>query len=71
MTTLTINVPDKEKKLVTQLIKKLGGEVISVEGKLTSTREKTLSKMEEGLSEVKSIQQGKTKGLTLGDVLNQ
>ena len=71
MTTLTINVPDKEKKLVALLVKKLGGEVISIDNKLTTTREKALSKLEEGLTEVKSIREGKTKGLTLDDVLGE
>jgi hypothetical protein len=65
MTTLTINIPDKEKKLVTELVKKLGGEVIHVD------RKKALSKLECGLAEVKAIREGKTKGLTLEDILEK
>jgi hypothetical protein len=65
MTTLTINIPDKEKKLVTELVKKLGGEVIHVD------RKKALSKLEGGLAEVKAIREGKTKGLTLEDILEK
>ncbi len=65
MTTLTINIPDKEKKLVTELVKKLGGEVIHVD------RKKALSKLEEGLAEVKAIKEGRTKGLTLQDILEK
>lgn len=71
MTTLTISVPDKEKKLLTELVKKLGGEIISIEGKLTTTRKNALSKLEDGLKEVKSIRAGNAKGLTLDDVFNQ
>ena len=65
MTTLTISIPDKEKKLVTELVKKLGGEIISIE------REKALYKLKEGLTEVKAIREGRSKGLTLNDVLEQ
>lgn len=65
MTTLTISIPDKEKKLVTELVKKLGGEILSVE------REKALLKLKEGFDEVKAIREGRAKGLTLTDVLEK
>lgn len=71
MTTLTISVPDKEKKLLTALLEKLGGKVISVEKETTSTRQNALSKLEEGLNDVRSIREGKVKGLTLDDVFDQ
>jgi hypothetical protein len=64
MTTLTIS-PDKEKKLVTEFVKKLGGDVINVK------REKALSKLKEGFDEVKAIKEGRAEGLTLDDILEK
>lgn len=66
MTTLTINIPDKEKKLVTELVKKLGGEVLHAHRKNAA-----LSKLEEGFAGVKAIKEGKADGFTLEDILEK
>lgn len=71
MTTLTINIPDKEKNLITQMIKKLGGEVIRVENRRATAKEKALFKLEDGFLDIKKIKEGKQKGLTLDNLFDE
>lgn len=71
MATLTITIPDKDQELLEQFVNKLGGEVIATDGKKHYAAQTVISKVEEGLVEMQSIREGKSKGLTLNDVLGE
>jgi hypothetical protein len=67
MTTITANVPDELSDKLKQFIEELGGEIL-VET-TSSLKEVVLSELEEGLSEAKSIQEGKKAGMSLAAFL--
>ena len=68
MTTLTINIPDSDTSLISQLVEELGGEVVSViEPEILSKN--ALDELREGLCEVKAIRQGKLLKISLKEAL--
>lgn len=72
MALLTIKVPQNAKSRLTEFVKELGGEVISVKRELPdSKKEELLNEIEQGLSEVKQIRAGKTKPYTIADLLRE
>ena len=70
MTTVTIKVPGKAKDKLSALVKELGGEIISISSVKESKKAKLLSEIKTGLSDVKSIREGKAKSYTMSDLLN-
>ena len=66
MTTITVNIPDNATDKLSKFIQSLGGEVIEV-----VSNESPLTKLEEGLCEVKAIKEGQIKGLSLSDILEK
>ena len=68
MTTLIIEIPEKEKDTVLGFLKKHGVKVQEPEKELT--REEVLAGLEQGLREAKLMSEGKIKGKTLSQVLN-
>lgn len=66
MTTITVNIPDSATNEFNKFLQDLGGEVVEV----VST-ETPLGRLEEGLSEVKAIKEGKIKGLTLAEIIGK
>lgn len=72
MALLTIKVPQNAKSRLTEFVKELGGEVISVKREVPeSKKEELLNEIEQGLSEVKQIRAGKTKSYTIADLLRE
>lgn len=69
MTTITIQIPEKEKDTVLGFLKKHGVKVQEVPEK-ELTREEVLAGLEQGLKESKLMSEGKLKGKTLSQVLN-
>lgn len=75
MTTLTIEIPEKIKKTLTDLIEQLGGKVVATEpmGKLSKAAKKQqiLNDLEESVKWVNLHQEGKVKGKTIQELLNE
>ncbi|HWK59202.1 MAG TPA: hypothetical protein VNQ80_17800 [Parapedobacter sp.] len=72
MALLTIKVPQNAKSRITEFVKELGGEIISVKRELPDAKKEVLLKeIEQGLSEVKQIRAGKTKSYTMADLLRE
>ncbi|MFD1258447.1 hypothetical protein ACFQ3S_16700 [Mucilaginibacter terrae] len=63
MTTLTIEIADKDKDVFLEIVKKFKGKIID-----SSKKEKILSGIQQGLIEAREIQEGKRKSLTLKDI---
>ncbi|SEL13608.1 hypothetical protein [Parapedobacter koreensis] len=62
MALLTIKVPQNAKSRITEFVKELGGEVLSVKRESSDAKKEVLLKgIEQGLSEVRQIRAGKTK----------
>jgi cysteine synthase len=75
MTTLTIEIPDKVGKTITDLIEQLGGKVLSTDGKGDSRKGKKkqeiLNDLEESVKFIKLHQAGKVKAKSAQDLLNE
>lgn len=63
MTTLTIEIADKDKDFFLEVVKKFKGKIVH-----TSNKEKLLAGLKQGLKEAKEIQEGKLKPLSLKDI---
>jgi hypothetical protein len=70
MTTITIQVPGKAKNKLSALVKELGGEIISISKDKDSKKTKLLNEIRLGLSEVKSIREGKSRSYTMSDLFD-
>ncbi len=71
MTTITIQVPGKAKGKLSAFVKELGGEIISVSSDKQATKKsKLLNEIQQGLSEVKAIREGKAQSYSMTDLLN-
>jgi len=68
MTTLTIQVPEKEKAAVLGYLKQHGVKIQEPEKQ--PTRKEVLADLEKGLKEVKAMSEGKLKGKSLKQILN-
>lgn len=72
MALLTIKVPQNAKSRITEFVKELGGEVISVKREPSKAKKEVLLKeVEQGLGEVKQIRAGKIKPYTISDLLRE
>ena len=67
MTTLTINVPDTVTEEITKVIKRLGGEVLTIKEKAHEIT--PIEELEQGLNEVAAIREGKLPKLSLKEAL--
>lgn len=63
MTTLTIEIADKDKDFFLEVVKKFKGKVID-----TSKKAELIAGLKQGLKEAKDIQEGKLNGLSLQDI---
>ena len=63
MTTLTIQVDDKDADFLLQVIKRINAKVIK-----SSKKADLLDKIKTGLKEAKLMNEGKLKGLSLSDI---
>ena len=63
MTTLTVQVDDKDTKFLLEVLKRINGKVVK-----SSKKDKLLNGIKKGLSEAKKINEGKLKPLTLNDI---
>ena len=63
MTTLTIEIPDKETETIIQVLKKFGVKI-----KYEQAPNKLTQEIEQGLREAKEIKEGKRKPLNLNDI---
>jgi len=71
MTTITIQVPSKARQKLSEVVKELGGEIISVSSNHASSKKsKLLDEIRQGLKEVKDIREGKAKSYSMSDLLN-
>jgi hypothetical protein len=68
MTTLTIQVPEKEKAAVLGYLKQHGVKIQEPEKQ--PTRKEVLADLEKGLKEVKAMSEGKLNGKSLKQILN-
>lgn len=68
MTTLTIQVPEKEKAAVLGYLKQHGVKIQEPEKQ--PTRKEVLADLEKGLKEVKAMGEGKLNGKSLKQILN-
>ena len=82
MATLTIEIPDKVEKTLSDLVEQLGGKIVSVgsnenkkstrnKAKLTVKEEKFLKEFDEAIEFVNQYQQGKVKAKTIDEFLNE
>ncbi len=76
MTTLTIEIPDKVEKTISDLVEQLGGKVIDTKadadrGKLSRKEKKFLKDFEEAIEFVNLHQQGKVKAKTIEELLDE
>ena len=75
MTTLTIEIPSKSKKEITEIVAQLGGKVIAIEKnnkQLTgSNKEEILKNLSESVAFVKLHQDGKIKAKSIDQLLNE
>lgn len=63
MTTLTIQVDEKDTEFLLQVIKRINGKVIK-----SSKKDELLNNIKTGLKEAKLINEGKLKGFSLNDI---
>ena len=75
MTTLTIEIPEKVEKTLTDLVEQLGGKIIVIEkNKKPSKAEKKkqiLRDLEESVKWVKLYQEGKVDAKSIEELLNE
>jgi len=81
MTTLTIEIPEKVEKTLSDLVEQLGGKVIvgsttsdkanSVKSKLSKKDQDFLKEFDEAIEFVNLHQQGKVKAKPIEDLLNE
>jgi cysteine synthase len=74
ITTLTIEIPAKSKKEITEIVTQLGGKVISIEKQPKSTsakKEQILKDLSESVDFVKQHQEGKVNIKTIDQLLNE
>ena len=82
MTTLTIQIPDKVEKTLSDFVEQLGGKVIAnpnlkkrpalqAEEKLTRKEKSFLKEFDEAIDFVNMHQQGKVKAKTIDQLLNE
>ncbi|MBT0812249.1 hypothetical protein KIH41_13265 [Litoribacter ruber] len=69
MKRVTLQIPDDQYHFFLELVQKLGLERVDEEA--IETKEETLQGIEQGLRQVKLIKEGKMKGSTLKDFLNE
>lgn len=70
MKQITVNVPDSKFSFFMELIENLGLEKVDEEAMATD-KEEALAGIEQGFKEVKLIQEGKMKGTSLKDFLDE
>ncbi|GAC1303379.1 MAG: hypothetical protein NVSMB24_09290 [Mucilaginibacter sp.] len=75
MTTLTIEIPEKAKKTLSDLVEQLGGKVVSTAiskkpGK-AAKKKKILDDLQESVKWVKQHQEGKVKAKTIEQLLDE
>ncbi|TDG36541.1 hypothetical protein EZJ43_08470 [Pedobacter changchengzhani] len=63
MTTLTIQVDDKDTDFLLQVLKRINGKIVK-----TSKKENLLDGIKKGLQEAKQISEGKLQPLSLKDI---
>jgi hypothetical protein len=75
MTTLTIEIPQKSEKTLSDLIEQLGGKVLSKnpdkEHGKTTKKKQVLDDLEESVKWVKLHEEGKVKAKPIQDLLNE
>lgn len=75
MTTLTIEIPEKVEKTLTDLIEQLGGKIVATDtGKKLSKavkKKQVLDDLEESVKWVKLHQEGKVKAKTIDQLLDE
>ncbi|MES2111753.1 MAG: hypothetical protein V4577_23545 [Bacteroidota bacterium] len=75
MTTLTIEIPDKVEKTLSDLIEQLGGKVVSIDTvkKISKAQKKKqiLDDLEESVKWVKLHQEGKVKAKSIEQLLDE
>ena len=79
MTTLTIEIPEKVEKTLSDLVEQLGGKVIATDAsevtkpavKLSNKEKKFIKEFEEAIEFVNQHQQGKVKAKTIDQLLNE
>ncbi len=69
MTTITIEIPDKEAKSLSAFIKKRGGNIISVDDDGFTKDE--LDSVKQGLKEALMIKNGQLKSIPMSDLWNE
>ena len=71
MTTMTIQVPGKAESKLSEMVKALGGEIISISpDKATSKKAKILAEIKQGLKEVREIREGEGKSYSMSDLFD-
>ena len=71
MTTMTIQVPGKAESKLSEMVKALGAEIISISSdKATSKKAKILGEIKQGLKEVREIREGKGKSYSMSDLFD-
>jgi len=74
MTTLTIEIPAKVEKTLSDLIEQLGGKVVAKDGKKSgkaARKKKILDDLEESVKWVKLHQEGKVKSKPIQELLDE
>jgi cysteine synthase len=75
MTTLTIEIPEKVEKTLSDLVEQLGGKVVATDAgkklKKASKKEQILNDLEESVKWVKLHQQGKVQAETMEQLLDE
>jgi len=79
MTTLTIEIPETVEKTLSDLVEQLGGKVITTDalhadksaGKLSHSEKKFIKEFEGAIEFVNLHQEGKVKGKTIDQLLNE
>lgn len=80
MTTLTIEIPDKVEKTLTDLIEQLGGKVLDADnaeikkerkGKLTKKEREFLDGIDESVKFINLHHEGKVEAQSIDDLLNE
>ncbi|MFD0763701.1 hypothetical protein ACFQZI_02465 [Mucilaginibacter lutimaris] len=71
MTTITIQLPEKAQSKLSEMVKELGGEIISITSdKPALKKAKLLKEIKEGIREVKAIRDGKADSYSMSDLLD-
>ena len=75
MTTLTIKIPDRIEKSLTDIIEQLGGEILVADKEKKSAKatkkQQILDDLEESVKSVKLHQEGKVKAKTIQELLDE